>query len=106
MSATPIPRTLSLALNGVRDLSVINTPPENRIPVNNYLSVFSEDLLREGILREIERQGQVFFVNNEVFNIEIISNQIKKLSLKQRLQLRMDRWKKGIRRSYYKFYGE
>ena len=61
LSATPIPRTLSLALNGVRDLSVINTPPENRIPVNNYLSVFSEDLLREGILREIERQGQVFF---------------------------------------------
>ena len=45
LSATPIPRTLSLALNGVRDLSVINTPPENRIPVNNYLSVFSEDLL-------------------------------------------------------------
>ena len=79
LSATPIPRTLSLALNGVRDLSVINTPPENRIPVNNYLSVFSEDLLREGILREIERQGQVFFVNNEVFNIEIISNQIKKI---------------------------
>ena len=79
LSATPIPRTLSLALNGVRDLSVINTPPENRIPVNNYLSVFSEDLLREGILREIERQGQVFFVNNEVCNIEIISNQIKKI---------------------------
>ena len=79
LSATPIPRTLSLALNGVRDLSVINTPPENRIPVNNYLSVFSEDLLREGILREIERQGQVFFVNNEAFNIEIISNQIKKI---------------------------
>ncbi len=66
-------------MNGVRDLSVINTPPENRIPVNNYLSVFSEDLIREGILREIDRQGQVFFVNNEVFNIEIISNQIKKI---------------------------
>ncbi|GIS30200.1 MAG: hypothetical protein Ct9H90mP2_05830 [Dehalococcoidia bacterium] len=79
LSATPIPRTLSLALNGVRDLSVINTPPENRIPVNNYLSVFSEDLIREGILREIDRHGQVFFVNNEVFNIEIISNQIKKI---------------------------
>ena len=79
LSATPIPRTLSLALNGVRDLSVINTPPENRIPVNNYLSIFSEDLIREGILREIDRQGQVFFVNNEVFNIEIISNQIKKI---------------------------
>ena len=69
LSATPIPRTLSLALNGVRDLSVINTPPENRIPVNNYLSVFSEDLLREGILREIERQGQVFFVNLSLIHI-------------------------------------
>ena len=79
LSATPIPRTLSLALNGVRDLSVINTPPENRIPVNNYLSVFSEDLIREAILREMERKGQVFFVNNEIFNIEIIAKQIKKI---------------------------
>ena len=79
LSATPIPRTLSLALNGVRDLSVINTPPENRVPVNNYLSIFSEDLIREAILREIDRKGQVFFVNNEIFNIEIIAQQIKKI---------------------------
>jgi len=79
LSATPIPRTLSLALNGVRDLSMINTPPENRIPVNTYLSEFSEELIKEVIMREIDRKGQVFFVNNEVVNIEIIANNIKKI---------------------------
>ncbi|MDG2101548.1 MAG: transcription-repair coupling factor [Dehalococcoidia bacterium] len=79
LSATPIPRTLSLALNGVRDLSMINTPPENRIPVNTYLSEFSEELIKEVIMREIDRKGQVFFVNNEVFNIEIIANNIKRI---------------------------
>ena len=72
LSATPIPRTLSLALNGVRDLSMINTAPENRIPVNTYLSEFSEDLIREVILRELDRKGQIFFVNNEVFNLSLI----------------------------------
>ena len=79
LSATPIPRTLSLALNGVRDLSMINTAPENRIPVNTYLSEFSEDLIREVILRELDRKGQIFFVNNEVFNIEIIAEQLKRI---------------------------
>ena len=79
LSATPIPRTLSLALNGVRDLSMINTPPENRIPVNTYLSEFSEELIKEVIMRELDRKGQVFFVNNEVFNIEIIANNIKRI---------------------------
>ena len=79
LSATPIPRTLSLALNGVRDLSMINTAPENRIPVNTYLSEFSEDLIREVILRELDRKGQIFFVNNEVFNIEIIADQLKRI---------------------------
>ena len=87
LSATPIPRTLSLALNGVRDLSVINTPPENRIPVNNYLSVFSEDLIREAILREMERKGQVFFVNNEIFNIEIIAKQIKMIVPEAKIEI-------------------
>ena len=79
LSATPIPRTLSLALNGVIDLSMINTAPENRIPVNTYLSEFSEDLIREVILRELDRKGQIFFVNNEVFNIEIIADQLKRI---------------------------
>ena len=87
LSATPIPRTLSLALNGVRDLSVINTPPENRIPVNNYLSVYSDDLIREGILREMERKGQVFFVNNEIFNIEIIAKQIKTIVPEAKIEI-------------------
>tara|TARA_Y100000768_G_scaffold318044_1_gene253371 strand:+ start:5741 stop:9223 length:3483 start_codon:yes stop_codon:yes gene_type:complete len=87
LSATPIPRTLSLALNGVRDLSVINTPPENRIPVNNYLSVYSDSLIRQGILREMERKGQVFFVNNEIYNIEIIANQIKKIIPEAKIEI-------------------
>ena len=87
LSATPIPRTLSLALNGVRDLSVINTPPENRIPVNNYLSVYSDSLIRQGILREMERKGQVFFVNNEIYNIEIIASQIKKIIPEAKIEI-------------------
>ena len=79
LSATPIPRTLSLALNGVRDLSMINTPPENRIPVNTYVSNFSDDLIREVILREMDRKGQIFFVNNEIHNIEILAQRIRKV---------------------------
>ena len=58
---------------------MINTAPENRIPVNTYLSEFSEDLIREVILRELDRKGQIFFVNNEVFNIEIIADQLKRI---------------------------
>jgi transcription-repair coupling factor (superfamily II helicase) len=69
LTATPIPRTLYMALSGVRDMSTIETPPESRQPVRTFVSEYSDDLVREAVLREIERGGQVFFVHNRIRNI-------------------------------------
>ena len=70
LSATPIPRTLHMALSGIRDMSVMNTPPEARLPVKTFVSEYSEDTIREAILREVERGGQVFFLHNRVKTIQ------------------------------------
>lgn len=70
MSATPIPRTLHLSLAGVRDMSTMETPPDERLPIKTYVSEESNDLIREAVLREMDRGGQVFFVHNRVKNIE------------------------------------
>ena len=69
LSATPIPRTLYMAVSGVRDLSLIETPPEARLPIKTYVTAYSPQLVREVILRELERGGQVFFVHNRVETI-------------------------------------
>jgi len=61
LSATPIPRTLHMSLVGVRDMSIIETPPENRLPIRTYVAQYNDQLVREAILRELERNGQVFF---------------------------------------------
>jgi transcription-repair coupling factor (superfamily II helicase) len=66
LTATPIPRTLYLSLTGVRDISNINTPPEERLPVVNHTGPFNDRLVRQAILRELDRDGQVFFVHNRV----------------------------------------
>jgi len=70
MSATPIPRTLQMSLAGVRDISVIETPPEGRRPVKNYVGEYDEELVRRALLREKERGGQAFFLHNRVETIE------------------------------------
>ncbi len=70
LSATPIPRTLYMAVSGVRDLSLIETPPESRLPIKTYVTAFRPQLVREVILRELERGGQVFFVHNRVETID------------------------------------
>jgi transcription-repair coupling factor (superfamily II helicase) len=70
MTATPIPRTLYLSLTGARDMSVINTPPRDRLPVHTEIVQFDEDRVSEAILREIDRDGQVFFLHNRVQTIE------------------------------------
>jgi transcription-repair coupling factor (superfamily II helicase) len=70
MTATPIPRTLYMALSGVRDISVIETPPEERLPVTTYVGGHDTALVRRAILRELERGGQVFYVHNRVQTIE------------------------------------
>lgn len=79
MTATPIPRTLHMSLVGVRDLSVIETPPENRYPIQTYVVEFSEFLIREALLREINRGGQAFFVYNRVDTIEKWGEKLKEL---------------------------
>src|SRR5215472_17757257 len=70
LSATPIPRTLYLSLVGVRDMSTIETPPLNRLPVETIVSAYDETIIREAINRELERSGQVFFLHNHVQTIE------------------------------------
>ncbi len=79
LSATPIPRTLYLALMGARDMSLINTPPRDRLPIHTELCAFDEKLLVEAILREMHRGGQVFFVHNRVQTIEGMAELIRKL---------------------------
>jgi transcription-repair coupling factor (superfamily II helicase) len=79
LSATPIPRTLNLALAGVRDLSLIETPPEDRLPIQTRVAEASAGLVRDAILRELDRGGQVFFVHNRVETIEAQAEQLRQL---------------------------
>src|SRR5206468_2624999 len=79
LSATPIPRTLYMAISGVRDLSLIETPPEARLPIKTYVTAFRPQLVREVILRELERGGQVFFVHNRVETIEKLHEELEAL---------------------------
>jgi transcription-repair coupling factor (superfamily II helicase) len=79
LSATPIPRTLNLALVGVRDLSVIETPPEDRLPIQTRVAEASAGLVKDAILRELDRGGQVFYVHNRVETIEAQADQLRRL---------------------------
>jgi transcription-repair coupling factor (superfamily II helicase) len=79
LSATPIPRTLNLALAGVRDMSVIETPPEDRLPIQTRVAEASAGLVRDAILRELDRGGQVFYVHNRVETIEAQAEQLRRM---------------------------
>ncbi|MFO7461127.1 MAG: transcription-repair coupling factor [Desulfatiglandales bacterium] len=79
LTATPIPRTFHLSLMGIRDLSLIETPPEDRLPIQTVLSPYEEDLIRRAIDFEIQRGGQVFFVHNRVLGIEAMMRDLEKL---------------------------
>jgi transcription-repair coupling factor (superfamily II helicase) len=79
LTATPIPRTLQFSLMGARDLSIINTPPPNRMPIVTELHGFNEDIVKEGIEYEVSRNGQVFFIHNRVENIKLIQAQINRI---------------------------
>lgn len=78
LTATPIPRTLQFSLLGARDLSIINTPPPNRIPIQTELHGFSEEIISNAINYEVSRNGQVFFVHNRVQNIKDVADMIRK----------------------------
>jgi len=79
LTATPIPRTLYMALTGVRDISNINTPPYERVPVTTYVGLYSEKLIRQAITREMERNGQTFFVHNRVQSIYAMNDYLHRL---------------------------
>jgi transcription-repair coupling factor (superfamily II helicase) len=79
LTATPIPRTLHMALAGIRDISTIETPPEERLPIKTYLAEMSDDLIREAILRELDREGQVYYLHNRVQDIDLTADRIRAL---------------------------
>ncbi len=79
LSATPIPRTLHMAMAGVRDMSLIETPPEDRFPVQTYVLEYSDELVRDAILREMARGGQVFYVHNQVRSIDRVAQRLARL---------------------------
>jgi len=79
LTATPIPRTLQMSLMGIRDLSVIETPPIDRLAVRTYVTRYDDDIIRDAIVRELRRDGQVFFVHNRVENIEIMARHLRTL---------------------------
>ena len=85
MTATPIPRTLHMALSGVRDISVIETPPEDRQPIETHVIERTDDVLREAILRELDRGGQVYYVHNRVQGIEQEAHRLRQLVPNARL---------------------
>ena len=79
LSATPIPRTLHMSMVGVRDMSIIETPPEDRYPVQTFVAEFRVDMVRDAIRREIQRGGQVFYVHNRVEDMEQVVNFLSQL---------------------------
>lgn len=87
LTATPIPRTLYMALTGVRDISTINTPPEERLPIITHVGSYSPRLVRQAILRELERGGQVFFVHNRVQTITAMRSHLGKIVPEARIAI-------------------
>jgi transcription-repair coupling factor (superfamily II helicase) len=87
LTATPIPRTLYMALTGVRDISNLNTPPEERLPIVTHVGPYSPKLVRQAILRELERGGQIFFVHNRVNTIDAMKMHLNQLVPEARVDI-------------------
>jgi transcription-repair coupling factor (superfamily II helicase) len=85
LTATPIPRTLNMAMSGIRDLSIIATPPARRMAVKTLITEWDRGVLRDGLLRELQRGGQVFFLHNEVRTIERTAREVQELAPQARL---------------------
>ncbi|MFM8331166.1 MAG: transcription-repair coupling factor [Candidatus Methylumidiphilus sp.] len=86
LTATPIPRTLNMALGGLRDISIIATPPPNRHPIQTFVSEWSDALAQEAILREIKRGGQVYFLHNKIETMEKMQRELERLVPQARIQ--------------------
>jgi transcription-repair coupling factor (superfamily II helicase) len=87
LTATPIPRTLYLALAGARDMSTIETPPQDRLPVQTIVAPYDERTVRDAILRELNRGGQVFYLHNRVFDIEAVGHRLRALVPQARIAI-------------------
>jgi transcription-repair coupling factor (superfamily II helicase) len=87
LSATPIPRTLHMSLTGIRDMSIVGTPPEERLSVQTYVGAYDAALVRQVVLRELERNGQVFFVHNRVQSIALAARKLQDLVSEARITI-------------------
>ena len=87
LTATPIPRTLHMSIVGIRDFSVINTPPADRLPIQTYVMPYNTDVIKEAITTELARDGQVFFVHNRVENIASIALTLQQLLPEARIAI-------------------
>src|SRR6476646_3062819 len=100
MSATPIPRTLEMSLAGIREMSTIATPPEERHPILTYVGGYDEKLVAAAIRRELLREGQVFYVHNRVADIESVARRLREAVPEARIavahgQMNEDRWRRS-----------
>jgi len=95
LSATPIPRTLQMSLAGLRDISVIETPPEGRRPVKTYVGEYDEDLVQRAIERELDRRGQAFFLHNRVDTIEETAERVRAMCPKARVMVAHGQMEEG-----------
>ena len=104
LTATPIPRTLQMSLFGIRDISIISTPPEHRHSIITYISEFDDVIIAEAIRKELKRGGQVFFVHNSIHNIWLIAEHLKKLVPEVRLGVAHGRLSEDeLEREMFKF---
>jgi transcription-repair coupling factor (superfamily II helicase) len=87
MTATPIPRTLQMSLSGIRDMSLINDPPEGRTPVKTLIKEYDEGLIREALIRELDRGGQAYFIHNRVDSIYHVAQRLEKIVPEARFQI-------------------
>jgi transcription-repair coupling factor (superfamily II helicase) len=87
LTATPIPRTLAMSLEGIRDFSVIATAPQKRLAIKTFVAAWSEGLIREAVMRELKRGGQVYFLHNEVDSIERMAERLRRLLPEARLAI-------------------
>lgn len=87
LSATPIPRTLQMSLSGIREMSLLQEPPLNRLPINTYVMEYEPAIIRTAILKELAREGQVYFVYNRVRGLNIMKSQLEKLVPEVRIEI-------------------
>lgn len=104
LSATPIPRTLHLSLLGIRDISNLTTPPHDRLAIETRICRFDESLIRQAIVRELNRGGQVYFVHNRVYDIEVICNRLQAIVPEARIGIVHGQMSEGpLEETMYKF---